>query len=141
MVDAGAYEATRIAGGVLVMGHEITDRTIPAETQLIDLAVSFTKGCYTGQELVARVDSRGGNVPRMVRAVRVDGDAVPPPGAVVVVEGADAGQVTSAAWSAERGQVVALASVRRDAVPPLAAAVTWDGGEAMATVAVEAHLR
>ena len=48
------------------MGAELTEATIPAEAGqwLIDASVSFTKGCYTGQELVARIDSRGGNVPR-----------------------------------------------------------------------------
>ena len=56
--------------------------TIPAELGqwLIDASVSFTKGCYTGQELVARIDSRGGNVPRPLRGLVVDG-AVPAVGA------------------------------------------------------------
>ena len=51
------------------MGAELTEATIPAEAGqwLIDASVSFTKGCYTGQELVARIDSRGGNVPRPLR--------------------------------------------------------------------------
>src|SRR3546814_11977806 len=61
------------------MGSELTDATIPAEAGqwLIDASVSFTKGCYTGQELVARVDSRGGNVPRPVRGLVSDGDQMP----------------------------------------------------------------
>ena len=59
----------RIDHGVPAMGAELTADTIPAEAGqwLIDASVSFTKGCYTGQELVARIDSRGGNVPRPVR--------------------------------------------------------------------------
>src|ERR1700748_1757567 len=56
------------------MGAELTDKTIPGETGLIELTVSFTKGCYTGQELVARIDSRGSNVARRLRRI----DAVGP---------------------------------------------------------------
>ena len=65
--DPAEYEAVRIAAGIPRMGAELTDKTIPGETGLIELTVSFTKGCYTGQELVARIDSRGGNVPRHLR--------------------------------------------------------------------------
>ena len=60
-------EANRIVAGWPAMGVELNDSVIPGETGLIDMAVSFSKGCYTGQELVARVDSRGGNVPRHLR--------------------------------------------------------------------------
>jgi folate-binding protein YgfZ len=64
------WEAERIAAGVPAMGAELTERTIPAETGLVASTASFTKGCYTGQELVARIDSRGGNVPRHLRRLR-----------------------------------------------------------------------
>jgi len=69
-------ERQRILAGMPRMGAELTDETIPGEggQQLIDLSVSFTKGCYTGQELVARIDSRGGNVPRPVRVLHATGD-------------------------------------------------------------------
>src|SRR5690606_7561419 len=74
-----ALEALRIECGVPAMGAELTDATIPAEAGqwLIDASVSFSKGCYTGQELVARIDSRGGNVPRPVRGLRLGQDDVP----------------------------------------------------------------
>ena len=49
----------RIEAGVPMMGAELTEQTIPAEAGVVDRTVSFTKGCYTGQELVARIDSRG----------------------------------------------------------------------------------
>ena len=65
-----AFEAARIEAGVPEMGHELTDKTIPQEAgALVEHAVSFTKGCYTGQELVARLDARGGNVARRLRGV------------------------------------------------------------------------
>lgn len=71
MVDADTIEARRILDGVPAMGRELTDDTIPAEVGqwIIDTSVSFTKGCFVGQELVARIDSRGGNVPRHLRAI------------------------------------------------------------------------
>ena len=71
-------EALRIECGVPANGAELTEATIPAEAGqwLIDASVSFTKGCYTGQELVARIDSRGGNVPRPLRGLVVDGEPV-----------------------------------------------------------------
>lgn len=89
------WERLRIVAGVPKMGAELTDATIPAEAGQwwIDRAVSFTKGCYTGQELVARIDSRGGHVPRPIRGVRLDGTA--PAGAPVVHDGKDVGVLTS----------------------------------------------
>lgn len=92
-----ADERQRILAGMPRMGAEITPETIPAECgqTMIEQAVSFTKGCYTGQELVARIDSRGGNVPRPVRVLRAEGDMRA--GAAVVCGGAEVGRVTSAA--------------------------------------------
>ena len=90
VVSVDDYERARIEAGVPVMGHELDESTIPAEAGIVDRSVSFTKGCYTGQELVARIDSRGGNVPRRLRGVVVgDGHSVPPVGAVVHVDGKD----------------------------------------------------
>ena len=114
--------------------------TIPAEAgpAVLDRSVSFTKGCYTGQELVARIDSRGGNVPRHLRGLAIEGDTPPPAGAEdgaeIVVDGAVVGRVTSAAWSPSRGEVVALGYVARKVEPPAAATVRWEGGEAPAQV-------
>tara|TARA_B100000902_G_scaffold392984_1_gene446396 strand:- start:24 stop:884 length:861 start_codon:yes stop_codon:yes gene_type:complete len=56
------YEYLRISNAIPSMGAEITEGIIPAETNLVSRSVSFTKGCYTGQELVARLDSRGNKV-------------------------------------------------------------------------------
>ena len=96
MVGLDAYEAVRIECGVPAMGSELTERTIPAEAGqwVIDRSVSFTKGCYTGQELVARIDSRGGNVPRHLRGIVIDADP-PPVGGVVVADGVEVGTLTS----------------------------------------------
>lgn len=96
-VDADGYEELRIRAGVPAMGAEATEDTIPAELGpwAITASVSFTKGCYTGQELVARIDSRGGNVPRHLRGLVGSGLAVG--AAVTTAEGKDVGTVTSAA--------------------------------------------
>ena len=112
------YEALRIECGVPAMGRELTERTIPAESGVVDRSVSFTKGCYTGQELVARIDSRGGHVPRHLRGLVLDGDEVPAAGDPLQVQGADVGAVTSAARSDRLDAVVALAYVKRDVPVP-----------------------
>ena len=113
-----AYEALRIECGVPAMGRELTERTIPEEAGVVDRSVSFTKGCYTGQELVARIDSRGGNVPRRLRGLILDGEDVPADGTPLTIEGAEVGAVTSAARSPRLDAVVALAYVKRDVDVP-----------------------
>jgi len=112
-------EADRIAAGVPAMGAELDDRTIPAEVGqwFVDASVSFTKGCYTGQELVARIDSRGSHVPRLLRTLEVDGGVEVEVGAEVVVDGAVVGTVTSSAPG------LALAFIRRAVEPPAVATV------------------
>ncbi|MGQ0521018.1 MAG: CAF17-like 4Fe-4S cluster assembly/insertion protein YgfZ [Actinomycetota bacterium] len=128
-----AWQAVRVEAGVPAMGAELTERTIPAEAGVVERTVSFTKGCYTGQELVARIDSRGGNVPRHLRGVVVAaGDAVPPVGAAVVSGDREVGTVTSVA--ARPDGTVALAYVRRDVEPPADAELRWEGGSAPARV-------
>ncbi|MGH9164831.1 MAG: YgfZ/GcvT domain-containing protein [Acidimicrobiales bacterium] len=130
-----AWEALRIEAGLPAMGSELTERTIPAEAGVVDRTVSFTKGCFTGQELVARIDSRGGNVPRHLRAVVVVGDAVPPVGAVVEsTEAKEVGALTSVAWSPSLAATIALAYVRREVSPPAEVGLRWDKGAAAATV-------
>lgn len=67
VLDDDAATRLRVARGIPAMGSELGPDTIPAEAGIVDISASFTKGCYTGQELVARVDSRGGNTPRKLR--------------------------------------------------------------------------
>jgi folate-binding protein YgfZ len=134
LCDMQAYEAVRIEAGVPVMGREVDEKTIPAETGLVDRAVSFTKGCFTGQELVARIDSRGGNVPRHLRGVVVGTNVVPPVGATITADGKDLGSVTSVAESLERRAPVGLAYVRRGLEPPADVTLVWEGGSAPARV-------
>ena len=129
-----AYEAVRIEAGIPAMGRELDERTIPAEAGVVEQSVSFTKGCYTGQELVARIDSRGGNVPRRLRGLVVMSEVVPPSGAKVRFENKDAGELTSVAESLDRQAPVALAYVGRAVSPPAEVTVVWEGGSAPARV-------
>jgi folate-binding protein YgfZ len=109
--DAAALEAARVAAGWPAIGREITEQTIPAELgPLLDLAVSFTKGCYPGQELVERMNSRGASAPRTVRRLAAEGGSLSI-GDVVTDEGREVGTVTSAAGGA------ALAVVNRAVEP------------------------
>lgn len=123
-----AYERVRIEAGIPVMGRELVESTIPAEAGIVDQSVSWTKGCYTGQELVARIDSRGGNVPRKLRGVTLPADAAPPPGATLHVGEKNVGRLTSVA------PPVALAYVGRAVTPPADVTVVWDGGSTPARV-------
>ena len=107
-LDRVGYDRKRILAGVPVCGVDIGAETIPAEAGqwVIDAAVSFTKGCYTGQELVARIDSRGGNVPRPLRVLQsADGGSMPP--VADVLDGSDAvvGRITSAAADVALGPI------------------------------------
>ncbi|MGH9179619.1 MAG: YgfZ/GcvT domain-containing protein, partial [Acidimicrobiales bacterium] len=128
-----AWQAVRVEAGVPAMGAELTERTIPAEAGIVERSVSFTKGCFTGQELVARIDSRGGNVPRHLRGVVVGGEGgMPPVGASVVAGDREVGTLTSVA--ATPGGPVALAYIRRDVELPAEAELRWSGGSAPARV-------
>ena len=89
-------EAARVADGWPALGAEIVPgQTIPAETGVVALAVDFRKGCYPGQELVERMDSRGATAPRSLRIVDVGPDAAP--GDPVDADGAAVGVLTSVA--------------------------------------------
>jgi folate-binding protein YgfZ len=128
-----AVDACRIASGVPLMGAELTDKTIGAEVPgLVERTVSFTKGCYTGQELVARLDARGSKVAR--RLVGLVSTGGPDDAAARLVYGMTLhsesvsedgvagdkvlGTVTSTAWSAELGAWLALGYLHRSVEVP-----------------------
>ena len=138
MVDPGRFELLRIKAGFPKMGAELDASTIPGETGLVAHSVSFTKGCFTGQELVARIDSRGGNVPRHLRSLALTGEGtLPPVGAEVIVDGAVVGAVTSAAGQGLES--MALAYIKRAVIPPVPCEVVWAGSQRSATVLGEAQ--
>ena len=118
------FQVARIRAGWPLMGRELTERTIPAEvTGLVECSVSFTKGCYTGQELVARIDSRGGKVPRPLRFLEINCTSGVSAGDEIVVEDEIVGKVTSVAVDGQTATSVALGVVHRRLQPPATATV------------------
>jgi folate-binding protein YgfZ len=120
------HARARILAGVPVQGADTDERTIPQEALLERTAVSFTKGCFLGQELVCRIDAFG-RVNRVLRLLRLDVDPSgppPEPGQPVTLDGRDVGVLTSVAGDA------ALGYVRREVAVP--AAVTVAGRPASA---------
>jgi tRNA-modifying protein YgfZ len=113
-VSPDVAEAIRIEGGVPLFGPDMDEETIPLEAAIEDRAISLTKGCYVGQEVIVRILHRGhGRVARKLVGLRVEGSAPPAPGAPVVADGREVGRVTSSAWSPVLG-AVALGYVLRD---------------------------
>jgi hypothetical protein len=131
--SAEQLEAFRIEQGVPKLGVDVDEKTIPQEAFLEVDAVSFTKGCFLGQELVTRIDTRG-HVNKYLRRLAVEGDLVPPRGASIESDGKDVGTVTSSAAVPDDGRVVALGMIRREVEPPAGVALRWDGGHANAEV-------
>jgi tRNA-modifying protein YgfZ len=130
-----AYEAARVRAGVPRQGLDIDEKTIAQEAFLELDAVSFTKGCFLGQELVCRIDTRG-HVNRLLRGLEIKQggiDTTPPAGAGIVVGDKEVGALTTVARS--KDGVVALGYVRREVDVPADVVVRWDGGEAPAVAA------
>jgi folate-binding protein YgfZ len=124
-------ERLRILARTPRLGRELDDRVMPAEAGLEQRAISFTKGCYPGQEPVARLHFRG-HPNRGIRLVVLDAGELPAYDAELVHEGKAVGRITSAARDAERG-IVALAYVRREV--PADVALALPDGRVARTVA------
>ena len=133
-VAPAAIEAARIEAGYPVFGLDMTEDTIPLEAGIEERAISFTKGCYVGQEVIIRVLHRGhGRVARKLVALRIDGD-VPAAGAKIRSGDREVGSVTSAARSPRLGSI-ALGYVHRDfAASGTVVELETPGGRAQAVV-------
>src|SRR5439155_21176 len=123
--DPDALEFARILAGWPALGAEVDDRTIPQEVRYDELGgVSYTKGCYTGQETVSRLHFRG-HTNRYLRGLMFDAEpaATPAPGWTAVTHlDRDVARVTSLAWAPEAGVAgggmwLGLALVRREVLP------------------------
>jgi folate-binding protein YgfZ len=121
-----ALEVLRVEAGIPRAGAELGEDVLPAEARLLERAVSFTKGCYTGQEVVARMASRG-RVGHLLVGLVFEG-ALPAPGAALHAGDVRAGAVTSAALSPHAGPI-GLAFVRRGHDEP-GTRLAVDGGGA-----------
>ncbi|HEX3871858.1 MAG TPA: glycine cleavage T C-terminal barrel domain-containing protein [Pirellulales bacterium] len=132
--DAKVVAATLVEGGAVVCGHEafesarieactpwygkdVTEKNLPQEVARDKRAISFTKGCYIGQETVARLDALG-HVNKLLVGLHFAGPDVPQDGCELSVDSQVVGQVTSAAWSPRFARPVALGYVRRDHATP-----------------------
>lgn len=134
-LPVGSLAATtaRIEWGEPVMGVDVDEATIPQESGLVERSVSFTKGCYVGQELVARIDSRG-RVNRHLRGLTITENVIPPVGAAVELGGEVVGTVTSVGESLVLRAPIAMAMLRREAEPGSPVTLRWDTGHTTATV-------
>ena len=108
-----AFHALRIEAGTPLFGVDFDERNLPQEVGRNDRAISFTKGCYLGQETVARIDALG-HVNQQLAGVRFSGDVPPNVGAELLHVGKTAGHVTSATYSPKLQAPLALAMVRRE---------------------------
>ena len=111
-VDDDALELLRVEGGWLREGVDLDEKTLLPELPGYEAMVAFDKGCYLGQETVARVYSRG-RINRVLVTVMVEGDRIPDPGTGLVVEGVPVGAIRNAVWSPGMERVIGTASVRR----------------------------
>lgn len=123
------WEIARIESGRPSYGVDIDDSTLPQEANFDELgAISYTKGCYIGQETVARVHFRG-HVNRFLRRLRFVSRPAPPRGAELMDEGGKViGDIRSVALSPRYGGV-GLGMVRREIVPGTTLQAKWEGGE------------
>ena len=130
-----AWDIARIEAGRPEWGIDMNDSTIPQEANLDALgAISYTKGCYTGQETVARVHFRG-HVNRFLRRLHFVSASLPPTNAELTDDtGNVVGDIRSVAISPRHGGV-ALAMVRREVLPGTTLQARWDGGECTVQIA------
>ena len=108
-LDAATAEAVRIESGVPLFGRDMDEETIPLEAGIESRAISFSKGCYVGQEVIIRVLHRGhGRVARKLVGLTVDGDRVPEAGSTIRSGDREIGHVTSSAASPALKRPIAL---------------------------------
>jgi len=126
-IDAQTAEVLRIEAGIPRFHRDMDEETIPLEAGIESRAISLTKGCYVGQEVIIRVLHRGhGRVARRLVGLTLHDEHVPASGATVRVDDREIGHVTSSAESAALERPIAPACEDRDFVTP-GAAVTVDG--------------
>ncbi len=118
-VDEVAAEALRVEAGVPKFGRDMAEDTIPLEAGIEERAISMTKGCYVGQEVIVRVLHRGhGRIARKLVGLTFSGDEVPSAGSHAQMDGHEIGRVTTSVWSPALGRGIALAYLHRDFIAP-----------------------
>jgi folate-binding protein YgfZ len=107
-----AYQTLRVEAGMPQFGIDIDESNLPQEVNRVEQTISFTKGCYIGQETIARVRTYG-HVNRTLVRLKLEGQETEPRGTKLFRDGKEAGQITSCVFSPRRGTAIALAYVRR----------------------------
>jgi glycine cleavage system T protein len=125
-----ALNSLRLEAGIPWFGTDFAEGNFPQEAGIEDRAVSFTKGCYLGQEFVIRIAHRG-HVNRRICGLMIGGESLPHPGDRVVRDEKEIGQITSTARSPSLGKIIALAMLRREAHDPGTAVDVVSHGENM----------
>jgi folate-binding protein YgfZ len=117
-LDAGTVETIRVEAGIPKFHQDMDEETIPLEAGIEGRAISLTKGCYVGQEVIIRVLHRGhGRVAEKLVGMKCSGAVPPAPGAVATADGREVGRVTSSAFSPSLG-ALALGYLHRDFIAP-----------------------
>lgn len=124
--DAETLDVMRIEAGLPALGRELDEEVLPPEARL-ERAISTTKGCYVGQEIVARLRARG-QVNHLLVGLALEVDALPVEGTVLTADGRPTGEITSRAESPALGPI-ALGYVRREHAEP-GTTVDFDAGRA-----------
>ena len=114
-LERAAFDALRIEAGRPLYGIDVTEENLLHETGLVAEYHSPAKGCYVGQETIARLEARGGNVNKLLRGLKLGAPAAA--GAVMTVAGREIGRVTSAALSPRLGPI-AMGYVHRSQATP-----------------------
>jgi folate-binding protein YgfZ len=119
-LSAQEFELRRIERGTAKWGVDMNEETIPLEAGLLDRAISQTKGCYVGQEVIIRVLHRGGGrvAKRLMKITLEPGAPMPERGTSISLDGTSIGAVTSSAFSARENRVVALGYIKREHAEP-----------------------
>lgn len=115
--DAAAVDAARLEAGVPLFGIDVTPENLPQEVARDDRAISFTKGCYLGQETVARIDAVG-HVNRLLVGLKLSSEELPNSGLTLLANDQQIGHVTSSVWSPRLARPLALGYVRRSNAKP-----------------------
>lgn len=131
-----AFESLRIETGTPAFGLDADQTVLLPEIPFAD-QVSYSKGCYLGQEVVVRIRDRG-HVNRMLRGLVLEGDVVPDRGARVLAGNVEVGSVTSATWSFGLGRPIALGIVRRQHAEPGTRVAVAVGAEPLVPATVSA---
>ncbi len=111
-VQATTMDIMRIESGIPKYGVDYDESNIPLECRL-DKTVSFSKGCFPGQEILARLDSRGG-ISKKLMGLELEGKTVPKKGDLITKDGNEAGHITSSAFSPFLKKIIAMGYLKKE---------------------------